>query len=324
MEEKHRPAQSTIIGSTFIILIIISTYGLYLSYTNSQRSYDQLQRDLRNKDLERQNEILEYYYEVEDDPKKVELNIKNVGSLSVSIVYIIDIGEKIVKYPTDLNINSGDNLTIAEILQNRNITIVGSSIQLVSERGKTYQTLYEPTKDKPISRRELNDFLEALTHTFGDYIVDYHSWGWAVAQESDEYSKGSWKNTWDLPNKTDLVFRINATYYGELEPMIINQSTVLDFYESQSSSKLKAYIVANVGGYNNEHLHKYSSDNLLQVWWGENLTFYFGADSLGDNPEGISFSPSGGHNNIFTAILVISDTYREYSQSFPLIGIKIV
>ena len=324
MVGKLRPAQNTIIGSTFIILIIISTYGLYLSYTSNQRSYDQIQRDMRNRDFERQNEMLGYYYEVEDDPKKVELNIQNVGSLSARIIYIIDVGKTILQYPTDFNLAPGNNLTIAEILQNENINITGSSIQLVSERGKTYQTLYEPTKDKPTSRRELNDFLEALTHTFGDYIIDYHSWGWAIARDSNRYSQEFWENTWSLPNKIDLVFRINVTYYGELEPMIINQSTLLDFYESQSSSVIKAYIVANIGDYNNEHLEGYSSDNLLQIWWGENVTFYFGADSIGGAPEGIRFSPSVGHNNIFTAMLVISDPYREYAQSFPLIGIKIV
>jgi hypothetical protein len=280
---------------------------------------------MRSKDFERQNENLEYYYDEEEDPDKVELQVKNIGSLSAHILYIIELGDEILEHSTDFFINPGNIKNVEELLDNLTISInENNSIQLVSERGKVYQTIYEPEKDRPITRKVLNDYLEALTHTFGDYIVHYHSWEWAEVNPSNEYVEGDWSNTWFLPNKTDLVFRINVTYYGELEPMIINHSSVLNFYESQSSAVLIAYIVSNAGEYNNEHLEKYDLGDPLKFWWGENVTFYFGADKIGGAPNGIKFSPSGGHNNIYTGVMVIDDPYREYAQSFPLIGVKIV
>ena len=159
---KLRQAQGTIVGSAIIILIIISTYGLYISYTSNQRSYDQLQKNMRSKDFERQNENLEYYYDEEENPDKVELHVKNIGSLSAHILYIIELGDEIIKHPTDFFINPSNIKNVEELLDNQTIPInENNSIQLVSERGKVYQTIYEPEKDKPITRKVLNDYLKA-------------------------------------------------------------------------------------------------------------------------------------------------------------------
>ncbi len=120
----------------------------------------------------------------------------------------------------------------------------------------------------------------------------------------------------------DLVFRINVTYYGEYEPTIVNQSSMINFYKVHSEVPKEVWLVTDTGNYNNEKLVAYDSNLQKKFWWGRNATLYFGASSEGGDPDGFFFKTTG-QEDIYTGFIIICETLREYSQSYPLIGIEI-
>ena len=114
---KQRYGQSGIIGGTFLVLIILTSYSLYLTYNRAQRNYMEAQSDIREKDLEMQQETLSFQYDYKwlnghYNRSEQYLYLVNTGSLTSHIIHIVDIGNEILNHTVDIYLLSGSSFLI--------------------------------------------------------------------------------------------------------------------------------------------------------------------------------------------------------------------
>ena len=310
----RRRGQSSIVGGTFLVLIILTSYGLYTTYNRNMTSMATNVREMQQKDLDRGIEDLDFYYKNRDD-KFMDLYLRNTGSLTINIIIIADLDkfhfEDVKHYNIHINPTVEYNVSdFLDLYYDPGFT-ENNTLQLVSTRGNTYETDYIPVVTSYVTWKELSDELAALISIFGDFIFDFDSFGWAHYNESD-WAIQPWMENWDVlldkDPKTYVVFRINVTYYGEEPSVTLGEESTMFFRQlSDASSTDVAEIATARGGYNNERFAPYEGQTFT---FNQTRTLYF-----------MTTKDLAARNHDCSVSLF--DESLKYSQNFPLISIRV-
>jgi hypothetical protein len=323
---KVRHGQSNVVGGTFLVLIIIAAYSLFLTYNQSQSTYTKAQDETRRLDMEMQQESLSFFYGYKwlngfYNKSEQYLSILNSGSLSAHIISIGDVGDKIIYNETDFYMLPGTSFIISDKLEELSLNLTGKEIQFVTERGNVFQVSYIPRRDTPVQDYEVQIVYGGLQQVVGDFIFKYDTFAWANFSQIDTtpfYQPIAWNNNWEIPEGYDVFFRINVTHLGESNKQV-SGFTVIHFVDD-GQKQHPFFILFDINDeYNNENITSYLPARRIVVGPEEEITLYFGASDpytlLIDN----YFKKM--KVGLYNGILTIYDYYEDYSQAFPFIGL---
>ncbi|MFW6117061.1 MAG: hypothetical protein ACOC6G_00565 [Thermoproteota archaeon] len=304
--KKNRRGQGTIIGATFVILIIISGYTLFTVYNNSMTSLQHVRADMLEREFEKGKETLELDYLPINNTHE-DLYIKNIGPLTSHIVYINDITEYNFNPIEGEYLHPGEEVRVTDLLSRKNITIPrDNKIQVLTERGNIYETKYESEGEIPPTRQQLNDILEAMRQVMGNFLIDYDSFGWT---EVDDLP--NWNKNWlvDRKVKSDYVFRLNITYWGDQASFEVGSGTLMHFIPLDGAADTRhVSIVSTTGGYDNETIDD-SYNTVIFDELGETKTLYF------------SGSPNFNRDGYAITLGLMGE---DYAQSIPFGSITVI
>ncbi len=316
-----RLGQGSVIGGAFLVLIIISFYSIFVFSTRNSVISDRIISLQTMKDQEKQEERIDFRYYLDEDPK-IEtqyLFMINSGGMPVQIIQVINLEN--LNY-TDLKkeefmVNPGVSLKLDEVFSTLKLNFKENTlVGFLTGRGNMFSVKYIPTVIVPPSYGNLTDALQNMSETLGDFIFDYHSFEWAeMLQEPYE-----WHNSWEIPEKTWLVFRINLTYYGSnmVLPLISENTHIL--FSGPENIPIY-YIVENTNTYDDVEISAYNSATPISLLNDTSRALYFGSHE----PEDLVSPPKKFNSKkLYTGIVVVYDKGRSYSQTYPLIGLKVV
>lgn len=327
---RTRFGQSNIFGGTLVILIILSAYGLYLTYNEAQSDYMEAQANIRKKTLEMQQESLTFHYRHKWENgyynrSEQYLFLENSGSFTSHIIYIIDLGSKVYNYSTDLYLYSGSSIVLLDEMDALNITFLGEKIQFITELGNVFQSNYLPKRDTPVEDYEVHTVYGGLQQVIGDFIFDYDTFYWTNFTEveingTDYYTPVKWVNSWKIPVGQDVIFRISLKHLGEYNKTL-SKFTVVHFIDEGQKYNPFFIIYDKNQDYNHELFTDYAVGS-IKVQPDQDITLYFGSENAGTIDVTNYFNKL--KVGLYNGIITIYDTDEDYSQAFPFVGITIV
>jgi hypothetical protein len=96
----------------------------------------------------------------------------------------------------------------------------------------------------------------------------------------------------------------------------LSNKTHIFFITGESSNLRIYYLVSNNGTYGNAEIIPYSS---ISFSYNNSKAIYFASRTVGTLEQ-----PPKFNKETYTGIIVLYDDGRNYSQSFPLLGIKVI
>jgi hypothetical protein len=326
MMSRRRHGQGSVIGGAFLVLIIISFYSIYVISTRSRVVYDRTLSYQTMKDQDKEEEVLDFVYYLEEEQEELHLYLVNSGSKPSQLIHVLEMDPITNNNVTEKNfvINPGVSMELEEVFTDLELSFdKGSSLGILTEKGNLFTVSFTPKLPLPPSQSNLTDALDDMSDTLGDFVFDYHSFQWAnfteveVNKSFSYYQPILWRNNWEIPRKYDVIFRINATYLGSpIETPVLSNNSHIVFITGDSSNLRFYYIVSNQGDYENSEIWPYSTTSLQH---NRTKAIYFGSKTIGGLDK-----PQKFNKDIYTGILVLYDQGRDYSQCYPLLGIKII
>jgi len=334
---RYRKAVGSIIGGTFILLILLSGYAFYVFSNRAINAHQQVLSEMSNYDVDRSQESIEFNGPPLPQGNNATLTIalKNNGPKSIKLISYGVIDKTPVKNKSpEIHNYTKMNLILAPA-EEQKITIIYHTfnpevddlflykIQIITERGNIFETKF-PDIPKEDTAKDMA--LDIIGRVIGYFVPHYFTFGWTEYVENKTYQLSNWTNSFTIPKseKKGIIFRLNVTYYGP-GVLTLSEYTEIFFIGSQGSDKPENFIIFDVNKkYNNEKFGKYGGSN-IQVCGFRNATYtlYFGSN---DFPSLIgSFSPSSGRYG--TTILILNDKIndkRTYGQSIPFFAIEVI
>jgi hypothetical protein len=176
----RRRGQGAIIGGAFLLLIILTSYTLYLTYTNAQTQINSVVREERIEDIERNKEELEFVYISREDESRLEdLYLKNSGPLTARIIHIGDITDQSYGQLSDVSqyeyLPPGSMFKVSNIISDLTINIpdeANHTVQIVTERGNLFEEVYDSTRESDVKWSDVDYFLGAGRGGITDWSPD--------------------------------------------------------------------------------------------------------------------------------------------------------
>lgn len=323
----RRKAIGSIIGGAFILLILLSGYSFYLFSNRSVNVFQQVLSDMRVFDVDRSQELITFLGPPipVGDNNHLQIMIKNNGPKTIKIIYngVFD------KTPLMDGLSEIHNYTKMDIYlapaEEANITVFYQSfdgtvddpylykIQFITERGNVFETKYpnrvEESNDEQLAMdiiAKVIGYAVPIYNTF--YYADFKGYG-------IQYSLVDWKRGFsDIPS-SNVIFRINVTYYGYSILTLDGDPTVgskIHLISTSSANIEKAILLYKVSSanYNNEVFFPYGGTNLQQLSVrNQTYTLYFKLDQTVNKPQYGSF-------------IILNDITHSYGQSIPFFNLN--
>lgn len=146
-----RRGEGSIIGGAFLLLILIIGYALFLTITRSQASYENVLKDMRQRDQERSQEMVDIRRLATATDGKLSLTMRNNGPTASQILYLgifdrTTMPETQAYYPVDIRLDSAETLTHT----NPDIVLTDGRqyvVQLVTEAGNAFSRIFAAGTD---------------------------------------------------------------------------------------------------------------------------------------------------------------------------------
>ena len=144
---RPRRGQGSIIGAAFILLILLTSYALFLVNTRSQTAYQSILSEMRQLDLESSQEEIEFRKVTTTAADRLQLILRNNGPRTAHVIYIGVFNRTATETQTycdvDIYIDPSETLTYTS----PSIALPEGSeyvIQLVTEAGNAFSTEFRP------------------------------------------------------------------------------------------------------------------------------------------------------------------------------------
>ena len=333
---RRRKAVGSIIGGAFVLLIILAGYEFYILNNKIQNDYQHVLSAMRTYDIERSEEDLRFTnidLILKDLKYYFTIKIRNDGPELVSIEQVGIFLEEALN--DDPYYGVDEQIPPSEVLElELNYEVDPEKkylIQVVTEKGNVFPISYpQDTSDYPYGDIAAG----ALAKVIGRVLPDYESFSWSINAQDPDISF-DWEDTWSVPNKEFLIFRITVLYYYPV-PIVLGKNTGLFFIYlggAQSGQNRQFYIVQfdEVTG----QMSKYDEDSnyvVLPSYDPDNnpegptpITLYFATseeegDPFTDNQS--EFTQTGKYQTILAIYERPGGGY--YSQAFSLIAVEVV
>jgi len=328
---RYRKAVGSIIGGTFILLILLSGYAFYVFSNRAINAHQQVLSNMREYDIDRSQEDLfrDYPILIAPDNNTLRIDIRNNGPKTINIMSIgildktVNPFKQIFNSSYNIYLASGDRASVFvyNIDGYRWETVPSSYIiQFVTSRGNVFDSEYPYT----LPGYTIADLsLEIISRAIGYFVPKYNSFEYAIYNASNTYTYDKWQPAWEIPKGKALIFRLNFTYYGKNE-FTIGKYTEIAFNRIGVAANTECFMFNNTGVYNHEQFTTYSGSKYQKVTAKyENLTIYFGL-------IGYSLSPPLRLNDIrsyqegrYSLVLGIFNSDRTYAQGIPFIAVDV-
>jgi hypothetical protein len=335
---KVRRGVGTIIGGSFIILVMLSAYSFYLVNNKIQNEYNNVLSNMRSEDIDKEQENLiiididkdRYNPEYEPDYPDVELytiwvHVKNDGPKLSQILYY-----QISDYVNSNNyeiveklktISPGESGIIDVIVPDEDEDISHYVIQLITSKGNIYSSEYPSV---PPGYLQL---LSDLNDVIGDILPVYKTFSWSKIN-SDDNTIIKWNNDWRITktqgenNEKWYAISIKVRYFGTGDLTIKKESFIyLQNLEKQEFKEL--YLVT----LDEDKIIPYEEVILLENNVQSEIEFIFAASEAGGLPGNSQLFSIGDVWQVSLTFLGISEegtqTEQPYGQSFPLIAFTV-
>lgn len=138
----------SLIGAVFVLLILLTGYSLFLVNIESQMTYQSILNDMHYRDLEQNQEVIEFRRVTMNESGNLQLILRNNGPGTAHIIYIgifnrTTANETQAYYNVSLFINPSETVTYTS----PSITFSEEGvyvIQLVTEMGNTFSANFRP------------------------------------------------------------------------------------------------------------------------------------------------------------------------------------
>jgi hypothetical protein len=200
----------------------------------------------------------------------------------------------------------------------------GETYKILTERGNTATATSSGGGEGQIG--------EGLTGVIGDFIPDYHSFKWAVADQTQGKIVTEWTSGWKIDYDFQYynisgrfsrfpVWRLDVTYYGE-EPITIDEETKIQIMsvlldDNDTAQYFQCYVMNYT-----ESTHAINQYEAISLNHGEKTILYFCNYQRGAlvKPEAI---PDG--QTYMLDLLIYEPPFPNgaYAQSFPLMTIRV-
>lgn len=147
-ERSHSRGVGSLIGATFILLILLTGYSLFLMNTKEQTTYQNILSEMHQRDLEQMQEAIDFKRITADENGKLHISLRNEGSGTAHVLYMGVFDKQAspeiqTYYDVDLLIDPVETVTYESPI----ITLVEGGeyeIQLVTEAGNIYSKIFRP------------------------------------------------------------------------------------------------------------------------------------------------------------------------------------
>ena len=148
MRQSRSRGVGSLIGATFILLILLTGYSLFLMNNKEQTAYQNILSEMHQRDLEQTQEVIEFRRVTMNESGNLQLILRNNGPGTAHVVYIGIFNrsaatETQTYYNVSLFINPSETITYTS----PSITFPEDGayvIQLVTEMGNTFSANFRP------------------------------------------------------------------------------------------------------------------------------------------------------------------------------------
>jgi hypothetical protein len=333
---KVRRGVGAIIGGSFIILMLFSAYGFYLINYRIQNNYNEVINYMMNEDIDKEQEKLIVYnietdrysdeFEPDDEEENIYtiwINVKNEGPDLIQLLYYqitdsINSDYNEIKEKT-INISPGETAIIDVIVPNEDESISRYLIQLITERGNVFSTVY------PFDQSEFMRIMFNLHDVIGDILPVYKSFKWSKVKED---SIIEWHSDWrllKLPGPAQdkwYALSIRVRYFG-IGDLVIQKESYIHL-QNLGQQEFKELFIVSLDG---DKIVPYEEQTLREFPDPPEIEFVFAAKEPGGLPGSSQLFKVGEIWQVSLTFLGIKEegTPNElgYGQSFPLIAIKV-
>lgn len=330
----------SIVGSVFILLIVLSSYSLNQLNSNMQYSYQGALSKSNQVEVDRHNEKLHIYKLWVDGLDQLYFGVINRGSISMKIKHIgiFDTSvspENHTYYDESLEIKPFENITRAT-----GITIDPEKtylVQLVSERGNfwneeypfvpeatvVYNNTYILTNGTQVEDIVENMYEKEMVESFGALEINHSSFEWARRDPSDQVTGFTWSKNAYVDEDHYLVMRINVTNLGS-DTYLFGDYTCIGFQICRLGSDVdyrQFYIVDSTGTYSDPTIQTYN-DGDVSIFPQETKTLYFAVEDNGDNPSLGGNSQTLYWDGECIGTVLFYDVNENYGQAISAIALR--
>jgi hypothetical protein len=148
IKQNHSRGVGSLIGAAFLVLIILTSYSLFLVNTKEQTAYQNILTEMHQRDLEQIQETIEFRRVTTDENGKLQLSLRNNGPRAAHVIYVGVFYKEVTPeihnyYDVDINIDPSESQTYTSpsiILEEG----MEYEIQLVTDAGNTFSLLFTP------------------------------------------------------------------------------------------------------------------------------------------------------------------------------------
>lgn len=161
----NRRGAGSIIGATFLILILLTGYTFYTVHVNVADDYTETLEDMQQLDLKRYKENIEFISVSTISGDRLNVTVRNTGSYQTRLIWLGVFDETVSPYSQryyKINYYVSPAETVTDI-RNESITIQEGAervIQIVTELGNTFSYSYPSSEDTADGVDQRYDFVD--------------------------------------------------------------------------------------------------------------------------------------------------------------------